>query len=1562
MVEEFAKDAVKGSSVIKEVVLLGPVLGREHYRSLLSCFITKFDQSMILDVDLLHGLVQLMQCASAGYLVEDDLVKIMGLLRARLQNTHQQSSVHPYHLTLALSRTLDVMAKHEVKDVDRVEQHEPLAAILSSLRDSSDPFLMYQAAYAFQALQCIPDNETALQAVMRRSGAVAEGLISISGIVNLDLGGFLEGITQVQKTIVDTIGIAKAAYEGARSLIESGQDVFSAVKNGISSGNKRAWYPAIVGAEALVREGRLADFKVVVLKATCRSSHEFQWGISQLLGQIALDYVWESAVRQQAVDFLIELYTNDATWGQDTSVRGLMMTILNMISDDVDPKIEVPAGWNKQNPNSAEPVKLNASYPLISHLPLPDTWSLLSRVQGITNVERDIHRLRKERLEDYNQNVYIPPLAKPSLQASDKDALPLMDKVNGFLRSDQHVFLVLGDSGAGKSTFNRHVEHELWEAYKHGDNIPLFINLPAIKQPDQDLIDKQLRIHKFSDSQIQELKQHRRIILICDGYDETQVKVNLHTANLLNQKGQPDTKMIISCRSSHLGSDYRNLFQPQQNDRYNGVTTSLFTEAVIVPFSSAQVEDYVCQFVRDSEVHKLTGDGPIWSTEEYMTKLQSIPNMMELVKNPFLLKLALKALPKVVKDAVDLANVKVTRLTLYDSFISQWLDTNKLRLETMTLSGEADAARRDLLEDGFVQSAIDFSKDLAAAIFREQDGNPVVQYTARSDRARWKGKFFCSQADITILRESSPLSRAGVQHQFIHRSLLEYFYSRHIHETHAAGGSSIEGSQCVAEHPMSQTNLVKEPSIIDFLAEHVKRDADFKQRLHQIIELSKTDGTASRAAANAITTLVRAGVTFNEADLRGIQIPGADLSGGQFDSARLQGADLSGTNLRSVWLRQADLSEAHMAGAQFGEWPFLQEESEVNSCAYSPDGKTLAVGLEDGTISVYQTSTWRRVHTLSGHTGTVNSVVFSPSGQQIASGSDDTTVRLWDAQTGTSDTIFSGHTDWVRSVAVSPSGELIASGSDDTTVRLWFAQTGAPSAILSGHSSEVVSVAFSPDGRQIASGSMDKTERLWDAQTGVPGAIMNGHSSTVKSAAFSPSGQQIASGADDKTVRLWDVQTGTPGATLSGHTQGVNSVVFSSNGQQIASGSADTTVRLWDVQTGAPGAIISGHTRSVTSLAFSPSGQQMASGSGDKTVRLWDAQTNTSEASFSGHTDYVRSVAVSMNGLQIASSSDDNTIRIWDFRTGAPRGICTGHTKWVMTVAFSPSGQQIASGSQDMMVRLWDAETGASVAISSGHTDVVTSVMFSPNGQQMASSSSDGTVRLWDIQTGAPGAILTDHAQGVRSVAFSPSGQQIASCSGDKTVRLWDVQTGEPGAILSGHTDWVNSVVFSPNGQQIASASDDKTVRLWDVQTGEPGAIFSGHSGEVLSVSFSLNGQQLASGSRDTTVRLWDMETGQCLTVVKGFLGGVAAVAWITNRGDNYLVTGCYDNSVRLWKITENHHRVCLQWSSGRSQLSASDTNLQNTRGLSRANIKLLQQGGSLGDPVEPCDDDAEDC
>ncbi|KAF9967058.1 hypothetical protein BGZ70_000293 [Mortierella alpina] len=258
-VEVFIADAIKDSVELAEIVTLGPVLQKEPYRQLLSSLIKDFEDAHILNVYLLQGLVELVQSASSDYLVSDDLVRILSVLRVRLQGTHQQSTAHSYHLTLAVSKVLDVMADHKVQDLDRVLQHEPLSEVLSGLKGSSDPYVMYQACYAFQALQYVPDNESALQAVWRHSIGVVDGLAKVSAVFKLDLASVLEGLGSLQKSFGDIVGVGTTVCEGVFSLMESGQGVFESLKEGLGTGQKRLWYPAIKAAHAFAHAGQLKD-------------------------------------------------------------------------------------------------------------------------------------------------------------------------------------------------------------------------------------------------------------------------------------------------------------------------------------------------------------------------------------------------------------------------------------------------------------------------------------------------------------------------------------------------------------------------------------------------------------------------------------------------------------------------------------------------------------------------------------------------------------------------------------------------------------------------------------------------------------------------------------------------------------------------------------------------------------------------------------------------------------------------------------------------------------------------------------------------------------------------------------------------------------------------------------------------------------------------------------------------------------------------------------------------------------------------------------------------------
>ncbi|MBC6424257.1 MAG: hypothetical protein GDA43_19055 [Hormoscilla sp. SP5CHS1] len=67
----------------------------------------------------------------------------------------------------------------------------------------------------------------------------------------------------------------------------------------------------------------------------------------------------------------------------------------------------------------------------------------------------------------------------------------------------------------------------------------------------------------------------------------------------------------------------------------------------------------------------------------------------------------------------------------------------------------------------------------------------------------------------------------------------------------------------------------------------------------------------------------------------------------------------------------------------------------VYSVAIGPDGKTVASGRSNDTITIWSLETFREIATLTGHSSIVGSVAFSPDGKTLASGSPDDTIKIW---------------------------------------------------------------------------------------------------------------------------------------------------------------------------------------------------------------------------------------------------------------------------------------------------------------------------------------------------------------------------------------------------------------------------------------------------------------------------------------------------------------------------------------------------------------------------------------
>lgn len=111
----------------------------------------------------------------------------------------------------------------------------------------------------------------------------------------------------------------------------------------------------------------------------------------------------------------------------------------------------------------------------------------------------------------------------------------------------------------------------------------------------------------------------------------------------------------------------------------------------------------------------------------------------------------------------------------------------------------------------------------------------------------------------------------------------------------------------------------------------------------------------------------------------------------------------------------------------------------IESVAFSPDMRTMALVETDQRIVLYDTETLRAIGACVGHTREVLGVVFSPNGSRLFSADLTGAIRVWDTGTWEQVALLLGHESHIRRMIMSPDGRLLISGSRDGTARVWMA-------------------------------------------------------------------------------------------------------------------------------------------------------------------------------------------------------------------------------------------------------------------------------------------------------------------------------------------------------------------------------------------------------------------------------------------------------------------------------------------------------------------------------------------
>jgi WD40 repeat protein len=591
----------------------------------------------------------------------------------------------------------------------------------------------------------------------------------------------------------------------------------------------------------------------------------------------------------------------------------------------------------------------------------------------------------------------------------------------------------------------------------------------------------------------------------------------------------------------------------------------------------------------------------------------------------------------------------------------------------------------------------------------------------------------------------------------------------------------------------------------------------------------------------------------------------------------------------------------------------LQHEGEVQDLTYSPNGHQLAVALSTGELRIWNTETWKALHTLPLG-GSLTYVSYSPNGELVGAASSEGMARVWNAITG------------------KPLGPLLK----HETAKGWSGHTderflGAP--LEAPPSSTVKSVEFSPDNSAVVTSGVDGTARLWEISTGKALIKPLRHDHSVNKAVFVPTGMGLGvlTGSDDKTARLWDNDV-KPRAVLN-HKLFVTDVATSPDGFLLATVCGDYRrqagyARIWHAGDGGP----RGDTLPEDSdVEFHPRDSRLLTASSTGAVRVWDLFSSENRfLHFLHGRALLKDLALDRAGKFLVATFENGAVETIDIEQGRISGAPLKHSVQINLSAFLGQDTELATAGEDGIVRIWSLKDRSQPLLLLDNSAPVSAMAIHPDGKRLAVGCKGGITYFWNLSPSPPTKMLLEGEphDDVKRLEFSRDGSLILVERGDDAlVRVWNTETGKelPHHFGQKTTDRIGRASFAPDGKHIAIAflhgvsvgardlvkppltSVGGSALVFDIQSGKVTAGPFRHPHQVSSLSFSPDGKLLVTASLDKTAQVWSLETGQ--PVGKRFEHSKAVFTAGFSPDSRLVVTNCFvpgegQGFVTIWDIS----------------------------------------------------------
>lgn len=544
----------------------------------------------------------------------------------------------------------------------------------------------------------------------------------------------------------------------------------------------------------------------------------------------------------------------------------------------------------------------------------------------------------------------------------------------------------------------------------------------------------------------------------------------------------------------------------------------------------------------------------------------------------------------------------------------------------------------------------------------------------------------------------------------------------------------------------------------------------------------------------------------------------------------------------------------------------------IRDLALSPDGMTLALATDEGLLfqSLAEVKGDNAPRVVGRSLRRASRVAFAPDGRTVAVGHEDGKVLLWPCNGGDPDELpVPEKLSAIACIAFSPDGHWLAA-ADQTTLVIW---NLSPRLLWDSIGLPVTGadIHFSPDARKVcvvgaqsASGSKQAVPAVaeWDLQTRLMWRTeLAGDAAYVPLCVTCQQGRGfIVAGALREKGVLWDVSQTRGLATrqVGASPWPIEALSFADNGATLVAVDAKENVYRWRAQTGELRAQFPQPT---------PAEEAKSSPFTIDVGKIWEPLEwviscgeqvlVTGGCSRKNHAGFAGLVPVEFE------------FRLRCLKTG--KMLPLPYSRYAMTskvrVAMSPKGTLIASFTPKGIV-IRNRTTGVVTEIAlDASLDEHSAIAVNESSLVTAMVSQ---VVLWALTGKEVQKVVLSERTSIDCLAISPNGKLLAGYShSTRSLAFWDLEThsliGEKLLLQVESDNTTRPVImaFSPDGKTLAVGGrvfDRSWAVLCDVeQRKQIGLPHYFRNGGTLALTFSPDGTHLGIGGRDGTVVLWDV-------------------------------------------------------------------------------------------------------